>query len=170
MKKQNGFTLIELVVVIIILGILAVTAAPKFINLQADAKASTVSGLEAAVKGADTLVYSKSLIAGNEKKDAAAGVEVTVDSSGTKVLLNVGHIKPVWTGALKNALDIDVAASGTTTEWLYEEDTNIVYLYPQGSKAPDADSGECYVKFENSLKADGSGDNKFEISSLTTGC
>ncbi len=34
MSKQKGFTLIELVVVIVILGILAVTAAPKFMNLQ----------------------------------------------------------------------------------------------------------------------------------------
>ena len=42
MKKQGGFTLIELVVVIVILGILAVTAAPKFLNLQDDAKNSGV--------------------------------------------------------------------------------------------------------------------------------
>lgn len=40
MKKQAGFTLIELVIVIIILGILAVTAAPKFLNLQDDARKS----------------------------------------------------------------------------------------------------------------------------------
>ncbi|MDW3189737.1 type II secretion system protein, partial [Vibrio sp. Vb0932] len=38
MKKQTGFTLIELVVVIVILGILAVTAAPRFLNLQNDAR------------------------------------------------------------------------------------------------------------------------------------
>ena len=45
MKKQAGFTLIELVIVIIILGILAVTAAPKFLNLQDDARYSAAQGV-----------------------------------------------------------------------------------------------------------------------------
>ncbi|BEU04784.1 hypothetical protein OAG1_35840 [Agarivorans sp. OAG1] len=66
--KQQGFTLIELVIVIIILGILAVTAAPKFLNLQTDARVSTLSGLEAALKGGANLVYSKAAIAGVERQ------------------------------------------------------------------------------------------------------
>ncbi len=51
MKRQQGFTLIELVVVIIILGILAVTAAPKFINLQSDARTSAIQGMKGAIQG-----------------------------------------------------------------------------------------------------------------------
>ena len=43
--KKNGFTLIELVVVIVILGILAVVAAPKFMNLQNDARNASLKGL-----------------------------------------------------------------------------------------------------------------------------
>ena len=50
MKRSAGFTLIELIIVIVILGILAVTAAPKFINLQGDARTSTVNGLKGAVQ------------------------------------------------------------------------------------------------------------------------
>ncbi|MEI6895912.1 MAG: prepilin-type N-terminal cleavage/methylation domain-containing protein, partial [Psychromonas sp.] len=69
MKNQKGFTLIELVVVIIILGILAVTAAPKFINLQSDARLSTLQGLKGAIQGANSLVYSKAAIAGVETTD-----------------------------------------------------------------------------------------------------
>ena len=61
--KQEGFTLIELIVVIVILGILAVTAAPKFIDLQGDARASTLQGLAGAMKGAATLVHGKALVA-----------------------------------------------------------------------------------------------------------
>ena len=44
MKRQGGFTLIELVVVIVILGILAVTAAPRFLNLQDDVDAAPAGG------------------------------------------------------------------------------------------------------------------------------
>ena len=43
--KNSGFTLIELVIVIIVLGILAATAVPKFINLRADAKCFAVGVL-----------------------------------------------------------------------------------------------------------------------------
>ena len=46
--RQQGFTLIELIVVIVILGILAVTAAPKFMNLTSDANASVVKSLSGA--------------------------------------------------------------------------------------------------------------------------
>ena len=67
MKNNNGFTLIELVIVIIVLGILAATAVPKFINLQDDAKESALKGLSGALNSAANIVYAKSAIDGNEK-------------------------------------------------------------------------------------------------------
>ncbi|MCD9468308.1 prepilin-type N-terminal cleavage/methylation domain-containing protein [Photobacterium iliopiscarium] len=57
--KKNGFTLIELVVVIVILGILAVVAAPKFMNLQNDARNASLKGLEGAFKSALNISYAK---------------------------------------------------------------------------------------------------------------
>jgi MSHA pilin protein MshA len=66
MKRQNGFTLIELVIVIVILGILAVTAAPKFLGLQNDARHAALEGLKGTVNGAANIVYGKSAIKGSE--------------------------------------------------------------------------------------------------------
>ncbi|WP_019027298.1 type II secretion system protein [Colwellia piezophila] len=62
--NQTGFTLIELVVVIVILGILAVTAAPKFIDLTGDAKASVVQAVDGSLNSAADLAHAKALVAG----------------------------------------------------------------------------------------------------------
>ena len=62
--NQQGFTLIELVVVIVILGILAVTAAPKFIDLTGDAKASTIEAVKGSLNSAADMAHAKALVAG----------------------------------------------------------------------------------------------------------
>ncbi|MBV7297977.1 type II secretion system protein [Enterovibrio paralichthyis] len=64
MKRQGGFTLIEMIVVIVILGILAVTAAPKFLNFQDDARTAALQGLKGAIDSANGIVYGRAAIEG----------------------------------------------------------------------------------------------------------
>ena len=78
MKRSAGFTLIELVIVIIILGILAVTAAPKFLNLQGDAREATLKGMKAAMESSASIVYSKAVIKGLETSPATAVDDIEI--------------------------------------------------------------------------------------------
>ncbi|NQZ50243.1 MAG: prepilin-type N-terminal cleavage/methylation domain-containing protein [Moritella sp.] len=80
-SKHKGFTLIELVIVIIVLGILAATAVPKFINLSAGTKAANLESIAGSMRSALQLVHAKAVIKG---QDGSTG---SIDINGTNIPL-----------------------------------------------------------------------------------
>lgn len=79
-NQSSGFTLIELIIVIVILGILAVTAAPRFLDFSTDANEATLQGMAGAMGTAGQLVYAKALIQGLHN-DASEDLDLNGDGN-----------------------------------------------------------------------------------------
>ena len=135
MKKQQGFTLIELVVVIVILGILAVVAAPKFMNLQNDARNASLHGLKGAIEEAAGVVYGKAVIQGKEHK--ATG--------------EVDNIDIVYGYPAATPLGIGEAVKGlgsSSSEWIIIDIQSNEISYTFQNQAKEArDNKKCLVKY-----------------------
>jgi MSHA pilin protein MshA len=166
-STQQGFTLIELIVVIVILGILAVTAAPKFISFTTDARASTVDGLKGAIVGGMQMVYSKEAIGGKEAASNAAG------DSASGVATTFGY--PAATqAALDETAGITSGTDGTGDfTVIVDAATNSVWYYPSNifnsaltKDTIETDTGNCYVKY---IAAAAAG-SRPTISTNTTKC
>lgn len=154
MKKQNGFTLIELVVVIVILGILAVTAAPKFLNLQDDAKVSAVKGLSGAIKGAAGITYGKAAVVGQESLETGY---ITVN--GVSTALTYGYPQA-------NANSLGAVVDGLNTDWV-ENPTDTGSIIPKPDVSYGYNGFKCVVAY---TEATATAPAKVEVKGSAEGC
>ena len=155
MKRSAGFTLIELVIVIVILGILAVTAAPKFMNMQGDARKSVLNGMSASIKTAANLVYSKAIIAGVEKQ--AGPVNLAIQGvTGNATQIAFGYPTATDVGILR-VLDAKISATGANAEWGRSVGANGSYyiMWPTGVATTEttAIAAACYIKYTPATSA-----------------
>jgi len=81
-KQQGGFTLIELIMVIVILGVLSAFALPKFADLGSDARLASLKGALGSVKSANAIAHAAYLAGGNSTSVTFDGVAVTLAAGG----------------------------------------------------------------------------------------
>ena len=108
---SEGFTLVELIIVIVILGVLAVVAAPRFVNLTDDARFAQLTKLASDLRASSNLVYAKAVIDGQTD----AGVTVDTDIGGVIIRTNSGYPIANFNTSIRYLINLDTAEFTAST-------------------------------------------------------
>ena len=112
LRNEQGFTLIEIIAVIIIMGILAAVAVPKFFSMQEDAKIAALNGGLSEAIARFNHAYAKYILINKKAPFAIAGYLDTVDLLGTAAATDpgtdIGDFKVTWNKQASGTLWIEI--------------------------------------------------------------
>ena len=151
--KTKGFTLIELIIVIVVVGILAVTAAPKLLNIQKDAQAGVLKGLKSALVASSDIVYAKSLLEGVEGRadtTLSSGIRVRYGypyATQTNLKLVADFTEDDWklTGSVPEVIfTLERQTSGFSNDEIEEDEVcKLTYRHPNRGEKPTITVNNC---------------------------
>lgn len=141
LPRQSGFTLVELVVVIVILGVLAATALPKFANFSGDARAATLKAAKGAISSAAAMAHAYAL---------ANPSATTVTAEGVQIALTNGYPASGTDVAARKFAEL---AGISESDYTLETDKGELKVSPKGVAAVNA--GHCFVSYKPPTVAGG---------------
>tara|TARA_Y100001956_G_scaffold1064_1_gene1355 strand:- start:9044 stop:9532 length:489 start_codon:yes stop_codon:yes gene_type:complete len=161
--KRNGFTLIELIVVIAVLATLAVTALPRFISLQSDARISALVGLQGGMQSAVDMIHPLAIQQGLDRVSQA-----TINIDGDNVLLAWGYPAAdsanTWSRLIVSTFSDAIFDPDVPAEWYFHNNpaNNWIRFMTRSMIDP---SHHCFLRY---TEATSSAPPSFELTD--TGC
>lgn len=144
--RQKGFTLIELVIVIALLGLLSAVALPRFADLGGDARQAKIEGAEGAMRSAAQLVHSACLTSADcnvsQKPGGGNGTGNSIELEGDKITLAYGYPRASETAGIVRAANISGGGSDYDIA-KFTAGLGGVRVRPDG----DIDPNECEVRY-----------------------